>query len=91
MKVERTASPSLVDASLVSVAPKRVRPSAKHPFTPISECESRMFAALKVQESLAEAQDKANGRKSRLPRFSLMRGEVALLAERVWDFTRRAT
>lgn len=90
MKMERPASPSMNDAGQTTEAPNRVRPSVRHRFAPIAEYESRMFDALHAKETLAEAAAEATGRKPRLPRFSLLRGEVALLAERVLHITRGA-
>jgi hypothetical protein len=78
----------MIDANRATVVPNRVRPAVKHHFLPISEYESCMFAALHAKETLAEVDAIATGRKTRLPRFSLLRGEVALLAERVRHITR---
>ncbi len=89
MKMERPASLSMNDAGQTAAASNRVRPSVRHPFMPISEYEARMFDALHAKETLAEAAE-ATGRKPRLPRFSLLRGEVAQLAERVLHITRGA-
>ena len=90
MKVERPASPALTGADRTVVVPKRVRPTIKTRFVPVEEYENSMFVALRSKESLAEAAAQASGRKARLPRFSLLRGEVALLAERVLHITRGA-
>ena len=68
----------------------RIRPAVKQHFAPISEYETCMFAALKAKEHLAEEAAPTTGRKPRLPRFSLLRGEVALLAERVFQIIRGA-
>ena len=75
MKLERTASPSMIDANRAAVAPDRVRPAVKHHFMPISKYETRMFAALEAKEHLAETSALVTGRKPRLPRFSLLRGK----------------
>lgn len=91
MKMERTASPSMIDAARATVEPKQVRPPILHHFIPISEYESCMFAALEAKETLAEVEAKPTGRKARRACFSSLRGEVALLAERVRHITRAAT
>lgn len=87
MNMEWTASPSMIGASLTAAAPNRARPAIKHHFIPVAEYEACMFAALNVQETLADASEDASDRKISLPRFSLLRGEVALLAERVLQIT----
>lgn len=83
MIMERTASLSIVDAACAAVAPARSKAAKPRNFAPIDECESTMFASLKAKEDLAAAADSARGAKRRLPRFSLLRGEVALLASQV--------
>lgn len=88
MTVERAASHSMNDASRTPVAPNPVRPSARARFTPVSEIEHRLFAKLKTREALVDVAAKVTGRKACVPRFSLLRGEVALLAERVLQLGR---
>ncbi len=84
MSMERTASLSMIDATQITIAPGRRRPAPSQSFAPIKDYETNLFAALKAREEAAPNPDQIADRKSRLPRFSLLRGEVALLAERCW-------
>lgn len=86
--MERTANQSIVDAACVAAVPGRAKAQKPRNFAPIDECESKIFASLKAKEDLAAAAETSSGLKRRLPRFSLIRGEVALLASHVMQMGR---
>ena len=83
--MERTASHSMQMASHSVGMTARAAPAGHSRFAPIDDCAGTIFAALKLKERRSTDESPVTQRK---PRFALLRGEVAQMAERVFQIAR---